>query len=590
MIVMPGAETLLVNAKVFQPNNAEGKAQEATFATSLLIAADGTIRHIGTGHDDDDNDDDDDKDKDLIIQQARANGAVVHDLGGKTVLPGFFDGHIHLLLLGLSLQKVDLAACQSLDDIRATIRAYAEAHPPDEGDGDKDKDGHNAGAHPRIMCKNWMPNNMTPGLVVTHSLLDDLDPYGRPIFVDSRDLHATWCNQAGIDVLDAGLGIGTMPDPPGGTIHRDADGLPTGLFEEAVVFTLIWPWVSRISTLPERAAAVERAVATYSAEGYVGMVDMAMNDDLWDALLLLRAQQPQDRPLPVRIAAYWLLRPTDDLDDLARQVDYAIAKARAYSAETSPDCKVVGIKIVSDGIVDACTAALSEPYTHSGTNADPVWTKAMLRPTLARANAAGLQVAIHAIGDLAIRNAIDTIEAVVDAPALRPRIEHLELASPADAARLGPLGITASVQPVHADPAILRAWPRLLGPHRCTRAFAYREFADGGAPLALGSDAPSAPHSLPANVYVATTRRSAREPALETVVNGHFALGLCESIVAGTAGSAYSCFMDKTTGRIAKGLQADLAVVDMRWDQETLLEAKVCQTWFAGRKVFDAGV
>lgn len=573
MIVMPGAETLLVNARVFQPDNAQGKAQEATFAKSLLISADGTIRHIdtGTGTGDGDDDNNDDEDDDLIIQQARANGAVVHDLGGKTVLPGFFDGHLHLLLLGLSLQKVDLAACQSLADIQATIKAYAEAHPPDES--------------PRLMCKNWMPNNMTPGIVVTHSLLDALDPHGRPIFIDSRDLHATWCNQAGIDVLDEGLGIGTMPDPPGGTIHRDEHGLPTGLFEEAVVFTLIWPWVSRIATLPERAAAVEKAVETYSAAGYVGMVDMAMNDDLWDALLLLRSQRPD---LPVRVAAYWLMRPSDDPDDIARQVDYAIAKAKEYSAETSPDCKVVGIKIVSDGIVDACTAALSEPYTHTGTTTDPVWTRAMLRPTLQRANDAGLQVAIHAIGDLAIHNAIDTIEAVVD-PALKPRIEHLELASPEDAVRLGQLGITASVQPVHADPAILRAWPRLLGPHRCQRAFAYREFADGGAPLAIGSDAPSAPHSLPANVYVATNRRSAREPELKTVVNGHFALGLCESIVAGSAGSAYSCFMEKTTGKIEKGLKADLAVVDMRWEKETLLEAKVCQTWFAGRKVFDVG-
>lgn len=401
-----------------------------------------------------------------------------------------------------------------------------------------------------------------------------------------KDLHGTWCNQAGIDELDAGLGIGTMPDPPGGTIHRDAQGKPTGFFEEAVVFTLIWPWISRISSLQERAAAIETAVETYSAEGYVGMIDMAMNDDLWDSLLHLRTYRPD---LPIRIAAYWLLRPSDDPADIAQQVDYAIAKARTYSAATSPDLKVVGIKIVSDGIVDACTAALSEPYTHTGASTDPVWTKAMLLPTVRRANAAGLQVAIHAIGDLAIRNAVDAIEQAPVSPALRPRIEHLELSAAADAARLGKLGITASVQPVHSDPAILRAWPRLIGEHRCERAFAYREFADGGAPLAIGSDAPTAPHSLPANCYVATNRRSAREPELETVVNEQFALGLCESVVAGSAGSSYSCFMDGTTGKIEKGLKADLAVVDMQWDKETLLEAKVCQTWFAGKKVFDAG-
>lgn len=552
MIITPGTETLLVNAKVFQTTGSAGKDQQATFVSSLLIGGDGNIRHVNTSDDGDDE----------VIKQARKNGAVVHDLGGKTVLPGFFDGHLHLLLLGLSLQKVDLAPCHTLEDIRTTIKEYAVAHPE----------------VPRIMCKSWM-HSMTPD-GVDHTLLDDLDP--RPIFIDTKDLHGTWCNQAGIDVLDAGLGIGTMPDPPGGTIHRDADGKPTGFFEEAMVFTVIWPFITRISTLEERASAIGKAVDTFNAEGFVGMIDMATNNEIWESVLYLREQRPD---LPIRISGYWLMRPSDEADNL-RQVDYAIEMAKKYSATTSPDLKVVGIKIVSDGIIDACTAALSEPYTHTGSMTEPVWTMDMLLPVVDKANRAGLQVAIHAIGDLAIRNAVDAIEAAVD-PARRPRIEHIELSSPEDAKRLGRLGITASVQPVHSDPAILRAWPRLIGEHRCGRAFAYREFADGGARLAIGSDAPTAPHSLPANCYVATNRRSAREPELETVVNGHFALGLCESIVAGTSGSAYSCFMDGITGRIEKGLKADLAVVDMQWDKDHLLQAKVHQTWFGGRKVFD---
>lgn len=560
MRIMPGTETLLVNGKIFQATGSPGLDQQASFASSMLIGADGTIRHINEPSSSPD------EEEDEVISQARANGAQVHDLAGRTVLPGFFDGHLHLLLLGLSLQKVDLAPCRDLADIRATIRAYAAAHPE----------------VPRIMCKSWM-HSMTPG-GVDHGMLDDLDP--RPIFVDTKDLHSTWANQAGIDELDAGLGIGGMADPPGGTIHRDAEGRPTGLFEEAVVFTLIWPWLSRISTLDERAGAIGRAIDTLSAGGYVGMIDMAMNDESWDALLLLRARRPD---LPARIAAYWLLRPSDDAD-VAAQVDRAIAMARRYSAETSPDLRIVGVKIVSDGIVDACTAALSEPYAHDGrASADPVWTPEMLLPAVRRAAAAGLQVAIHAIGDLAVSNAVGAIAAAPVAPARRPRIEHLELASAEDAARLGSLGIMASVQPVHSDPAILRAWPRLVGAARCGRAFAYREMADGGAPLAIGSDAPSAPHSLPANCYVATNRRSAREPDLETVVNPEFALGLCESVVAGSLGSAWSCFMEGVTGSIEKGKKADLAVVDMRWEKERLLEAKVVETWFAGRRVFNAG-
>lgn len=549
---MTGTETLLINGKIFQTSGVAGKDQQATFASSLLIGTNGTIRHIGFQL------------EDKAIQTARANGAQVHDLQGKTVLPGFFDGHLHLLLLGLSLNKVDLAPCKDLSDIRRTIKAYAEARPN----------------VPRIMCKSWM-HSMTPE-GVDHTMLNDLDP--RPIFVDSKDLHGTWCNQAGIDELNRELGIGAMASPPGGTIHRDPAGRPTGLFEEAVVFTMIWPYVARICTLEERAAAMEEAIQAYSTAGYVGLIDMAMDQASWDSLLFLKARRPD---LPIRIAAYWLIRPGGEADCL-RQVDYVVEMAARYNATTSPDLKIVGIKIVCDGIVDACTAALSEPYAHTSSNGDPIWTKPMLLPVAHKANQAGLQVALHAIGDLTVGNAIDTIEAAGVTPARRPRIEHLELSSAQDAARLGRLGITASVQAVHADPAILRAWPRLIGEHRCGRAFAYREFADGGAHIALGTDAPTAPQDFPANCYVATNRRSAREPGLETVVNGHFALGLCESVVAGTEGSARSCFMDDVTGRLEVGMQADLAVVDMVWDKMELLKAQVTQTWFAGRQVFKA--
>lgn len=548
-------ETLLVNGRIFQANGPSGKDQQASFATSLLIGADGTIKHINTLTDGEDE----------TIQAARANGATIHDLQGRTVLPGFFDGHVHLLLFGLSLQKVDLTPCTNLDEIRATIKAFAAAHPE----------------LPRIMAKSWRHTQTPDG--IHHSMLDDLDP--RPIYVDSKDLHSVWANQAGIDELDETLHVKTIPSPPGGTIHRDADGKSTGHFEESVVFTMIWPWLSSISTLEERTAAVEQAIETYNSEGYVGITELGMNSEAWECLVALKKRRPD---LPIRLASYWFLTPSEDEANLREQVRTIAAHAREWNAQTSPDLRVAGIKIVTDGIVDSCTAALAAPYSHNEAEVPPVWTKEMLLPAVDEASKAGIQVAIHAIGDLTVRNAIDVIEAAVK-PEQRPRIEHLELSTPEDAARLGKLGITASVQPVHSDPAILRAWPRLIGEHRCGRGFAYREFADGGATLALGSDAPTAPHGVAANCYVATTRRSAREPENETTFNAHFALGLCESIVAASRGSAYTCFMEDRTGSIEKGLNADLTVLDMAWDKEELLKAKVVETWFAGRQVFARG-
>jgi len=289
----------------------------------------------------------------------------------------------------------------------------------------------------------------------------------------------------------------------------------------------------------------------------------------------------------MRIAAYWLIRPGKNDEENLLQVERAIELARSHNVETTPNCRIVGVKVICDGIIDACTAGLSEPYAHNGHLEVPLWTEEQLEPVVKRADEAGLQVALHAIGDATIKVVINVLSKWVS-PSRRPRVEHIELASEEDAARLGQFGITASIQPVHADPAILRAWPKLIGPHRCERAFPYREFADGGAPLALGSDAPTAPHVPLGNVYVGTTRRSYREPEMETAVNPHFALGLCESVAAGTEGAAYSCFDDHRIGVLKEGHKADFVIVDMAWEKEKLMEAKVMETWYDGAKVWSS--
>ncbi|TPX18501.1 uncharacterized protein E0L32_011614 [Thyridium curvatum] len=544
----PGGDVLLVNGQIFQ-SSGEGGASKAQFHKAMLVRG-GVIQHVGSEDDE-------------PIRTARASssgGIPVQDLRGQTVLPGFFDGHLHILILGQSLAKVSLDHCKSLQDIRAAIREYAAANPD----------------VPRIFCKGWM-HSMTPD-GVDHTLLDDLDP--RPIFVDTKDLHSTWVSAAAI----AELGLQDTPSPEGGEIHRFADGgRPTGLLSEAAVFNIIWPFVAAVASVEERAEAVRQAMVAYSAAGYTGMIDMAMDENILEAVLYLRARWR----LPLRLAAYWLVKPDADPAAHAAQVDRAAELAALYNDRASPDFRVVGVKVICDGIVDACTASLTEPYAANAKSTDPFWPPEALARVVRRADAAGLQVALHAIGDRTVAMVVDALEAHASRER-RPRVEHLELASARDAARLGALGITASVQAVHADPAILRAWPALLGERRCGRAFAYREFADGGATLALGSDAPTAPHGPLANAYVATTRRSAREPGYEVAVNPHFALGLCEAVVAGTRGAAYSCFADGVTGSLEPGKRADFVVVEMEWAPEKLLGSKVLETWFDGRRVFKA--
>ena len=342
--------------------------------------------------------------------------------------------------------------------------------------------------------------------------------------------------------------------------------------------------------MTEKDTALRSAITAYHSVGYTGCIDMAMDTSAWTALLTLREEM--GGKLPLRIAAHWIVMPGSGELDRISQVDKAIEMANMYNVESSPDLRVVGIKIICDGVIDACTAALSQPYCTSPdvASCDPIWSPEMLGPVVEKACAANLQCALHAIGDNAVHNAINAIEKLGE-PGQRHRIEHLELTRPEDAKRLGELGITASIQPVHADPAILKAWPKLLGTERLKRAFAYKDFHDHGAILAIGSDTPTAPHAPLPNLYIATTRKSARQPHANLLpVNPGWKLDLIDAVNAATWGAAYSCFAEERVGSLAVDMEADFVVVDMDWGKqaEGLLGAKVLETWVGGRRVYEA--
>jgi predicted amidohydrolase YtcJ len=537
--------TIFSNGRVFR----SGTSIADTKFESALVVRDGRVAFIGNSTASE-------------IQSYRDAGAQVNDLGGKHVLPGFIDAHTHFLMLGQSLHKVDLDHAKDLEEIRSRITKYAKAHP--------DK--------PRILCKGWM-HSMTEGKAIA-SMLDDLDP--RPIYIDSKDIHSCWCNSAALKEM----GVQNMEDPAGGTIERDAQGNASGLLSEACVLLIVWPHLAKVLPLDDKMAALRAAIKAYHAAGCTGCIDMAMDENAWEAILSSR--HAEGGSLPLRIAAHWCIMPGDNEEHRLRQVERAIKLSQEFNSTTSPNLRVVGIKIICDGVIDACTAALAEPYTSNNHFEGPIWTPEMLGPVIKKACEGGLQCALHAIGDQAVHNAVNVLENY-GKPGQRHRIEHLELTAPEDAKRLGQLGITASIQPVHSDPAILRAWPKLLGPERVKRAFAYSDFADHGAALAIGSDSPTAPYAPLPNLYVATTRRSARQPDTGyEPVNGNFKLELAQAVSAVTKGAAYSSFADDRVGSLEVGMMADFCVVNMQWDGEDLLNAKVMETWFEGRKVYEA--
>lgn len=541
------SQTLLVNARVFTGIN----DQLDPTATCVLVRDD-LIEHVGSTID-------------HVVEEARKVGVREHDVGGRVIAPGFIDGHMHIQLFASSLQAINIENCQNLDDIRRTIKDGAAARPQAD----------------RIFVQGWM-HFMTDSKALA-SDIDDLDQ--RPIFISSKDLHSSWCNTAALHDLD----IENTPDPEGGEIFRDSNGKPTGLLSEAAAVTIVWPHLAKVVPRKEKLVQIREAISVYNAAGYTGVLELATDEEIWSLLLELREQEGQ---LGLRIACYWLIKPCRTTEEHITQVDRALELFKQYNVDTSPDLRILGIKVIGDGIVDACTASLREPYCEPSTNCEPIWPYDTLLPVVRHADAAGMQCALHAIGDNTVKTAVDVLATLAPtgkdsrAKDRRHRIEHLELTSPEDAKRLGHLGITASIQPVHSDPAILRAWPALIGAERSKRAFAYKEFADGGAPLAIGTDAPTADHLPLRNLYTGTTRRSAREEKLDDVTNEHFKLDLGQAMRAASAGVAYSSFADKRLGTLEKGKLADFAVIDLAWDATQLLKGRVDETWLGGRCVF----
>ncbi|KAJ1568711.1 hypothetical protein HK405_014729 [Cladochytrium tenue] len=505
------------------------------------------------------------------------------NLQGRLVVPSFIDSHTHLLMFGRALRKVDLAACTSMADIQAAIADAARRDP----------------AAPRILAKGWM-HRMTGPEPPTAAAIDAVVA-GRPVYIESKDLHSHWCNSRAMEEL--GITKDGPADPDGGRIHRDpADGTPLGLMEENANITIVWPALARMASDEQTDADIEAAFQAYIETGVTGVVDMALEDTSLEALRRVKAKH--GGTLPLRVSAHWLVSPKDDPAANRAQVERALELSKLEKDEW---LSVIGIKLVCDGVIDACTAALKEPY-NNGNNCGPMWPLDDLIPVVHQADAAGLRCALHAIGDQAVHIAVEALASLGPARACRHRIEHLELTDPADVARLGSLGITASIQPVHADPAILSNWIAVLGgpeaTRPATRAFAYREMAAAGAPLAIGSDAPTAPHAPLRNLHVAVSRRSARAPLDDTLLPAapEHALPPAFAFAAASRGGARCCPPLAHAGSLAPGCSADFVVVDLpdRYAGHphsllledgaeigsALLEARVVATYLKGRQVF----
>ncbi|TXT15510.1 hypothetical protein VHUM_00013 [Vanrija humicola] len=507
--------------------------------------------------------------------KAGAN-ATVTDLGGAVVLPGLIDGHIHTVQFGSALSKIECLGL-SADEIAAAVKKVYDADPKAK----------------MIHGKSFLYDAL--GQPPHRKFLDAVVP-DVPVFIASMDLHATLLNTAAINALGV---TKDTPNPKGGEFVRDADGELTGHFLETANFEHVWPWVAKNTSLEDRVSALDDAFENMLASGLTGGIEMALMPEDLEAF---EEYIKRHGKLPVRISAHWFMRPEGTDESRAEQVREA-ARQRDRCAKYDPWFRVVGIKIISDGVVDSCTAFLKEPYPN-GENPDPIWPGAELTKVVVLADELDLQVAVHALGDAASEQALDSFEAAIaangDKPNRRHRIEHLEVVTEESVKRLTALGVTASLQPVHADPLYAKNWWEQLGSDaRCDRAFPWSEFVEAGSKVAFGSDAPVAPHHALPNIYTAGTRQSSVDPSMKPSTDPRiqaldkFCVALDQSIRYYTSGCAQSIRAQDEVGTLEPGKQADFCVLNVdpfKNGVETLREAQtaVTETWVAGEQAWKA--
>ena len=507
-------------------------------------------------------------DRIVFVGDAQAAAAMAGDeaerieVNGGLVLPGFVDGHVHVTLTGSAMLKAYLRDAKSVEEIQHLVKAWADQNPDE----------------PRVLGTDWI-HSVLPNNRPTKEMLDAVVP-DRPAYLVAFDFHSCWVNSAALEEL--GIDNDT-PDPVGGTIARDPEtGEATGHLLESANFELVGPLLAQVDD-EVRDGYVASALEAFARAGITTVVEMALEEDALESIA--RAQAAGK--LTVRVVAHMIIWRKGNSAEELELVKRAAELAKEYQGDW---LRVGGVKIIGDGSIDACTAALSKPYTN-GSSSDPIWTPDALDAVVEAADAAGLQIAVHAVGDQAIRNTVDAIEKAMQVNGTsgrRHRIEHLEYAREEDIERMGKLGITASMQPVHIDPAYLQNWIAMVGQERANHGFAWPLHVAAGSVLAFGTDAPTTPHwSLP-NMYIAATRKSPVDDALPAL-RPDWALPLEQAIVHGTRDSAWAAWLDHVTGVLKPGFAADIVVLDRDFfaqGPDSLLKTNVQLTMVGGEIVY----
>ena len=475
---------------------------------------------------------------------------------GRVVVPGFIDGHAHLMGIGLGTLVLDLSMTESLDEALGRIAAYAAAYPD----------------RPWIIGRGWNQERWGLGRFPTAAELDAVVS-DRPVWLERVDGHAGWGNSM---ALRAGDVSAATPDPVGGRIERIAGSrAPSGVLVDAAM-----PMVNNAvpPPLPEdRDLALHNAQQLLLSHGVTAVADMGTSIEDW---MTFRRAGDADR-LQLRVMSY-----ADSVESML-----LIGGPGPTQWLYDDRLRLNGVKLYLDGALGSRGALLNADYSDDhGNRGLPLLSGTQLRNLMSRAALDNFQVAIHAIGDAANTEALGAIEELsrdYDGDR-RWRIEHAQIVDPADLPRFGQNGIIASMQPVHQTSDMFMAEAR-LGPNRLGGAYAWRSILDAGGLLAFGTDAPVEPVDPLAGLAVAISRANADgEPfggwRPDEVITRE------QALAAYTAGAAYAGFAEGRFGRLAPGERADFVMLSrdpLMANPAELRSIQVLETWIAGQRVYD---
>lgn len=495
-------------------------------------------------------------------------GTEAIDLGGKMVLPGFIDAHMHPLISVMLMAGVDLTDVSTSKDYVKKVKDYA----------DKNRDAKVI----RGFGWNYPPFNATGP---TKELLDDIVP-DKPVLLTAIDGHSYWANSKALEMANI---TRDTPDPAGGRIERDPKtGEPSGTLRESACFMLI------SSSLPpigqdEIRQRLTQVLDMASREGITTVHD--------SAVILNQISSYSDLEkggrLNVRVLGEMYCNQALGLD----QIPYLEAERKNHSLGLF---RLNAAKLFADGIIESHTGLLLEPYADMpGYRGTPVWEPEAFRKMISALDKEGFQIEVHCMGDGAVRMSLDAFENArkENGPRdSRHKIAHIEIISPKDVPRFKSLGVIPVLQPIwfYYTPFIDKVTLPALGPERTARIYPMKSLVDSGAVVACGTDWPLAIDYLTLRPLDSIRTGVAGLPlSKESNITKPFhpeeRVDLKTMVEVATINGAYASFMENETGSLEVGKLADLVVMDrniFKMPAKDINDARVLMTVLEGREVF----